>query len=95
MSSKDIKRKYIKLYSNLRNYLWDYYAVSVIVDLENSCLKAFPDMTSVRRNCQELYGLAKDAMQYDDDLKASFDEFRKCVEGNDCEYHLIAVNVKQ
>lgn len=95
MSSKDIKRKYINLYSNLRNYLWDYEAVSTIVDLEESCLKAFPDMKSVRRSSQKLYGLAKDAMRDDEDFKRSFDEFRSCVEGNDCEYMLIAVNVKQ
>lgn len=95
ISSYDIKREYIKLYSALRNYLWGYEFVSDLVDLENAVLVRFPDMRSLRSKLQSLYNMSVETRQDDEDLQRCFESFKKLVENNDCSFAYLTVNVKE
>lgn len=94
ISNVDIKRMYVNLYKCLRNYFWDYGFVRVLVDLEDACLRRFPNMKDVRRLSLQLYNMCSDTRKQDEELQSSFDKFRKTVENNDCEYAYVPLNVK-
>lgn len=94
ISNVDIRRLYINLYKQLRNYFWDYNFVKTLVDLEDACLRRFPDMTDVRRISLRLYNLCPDTRKNDEDLQSAFSDFRNVVENNDCEYAYVPVNVR-
>ena len=95
ISSYDIKREYIKLYSALRNYLWGYEFVSALVDLEAAVLVRFPDMKKLRSALQSLYNMSAETRKEDEQLQSCFDSFKKLVENSDCSFSYLKLNVKE
>lgn len=95
ISSVDIKRNYMILYSDLRKYFWDYFFVEALVDLEDAVLKKFPDMTDVRRCFNRVYNMALPVIREDEELERRMKEFKSLIEQNDCEFSYIKVNVKE
>lgn len=95
ISSYDIKREYIKLYSALRNYLWGYEFVSRLVDLEAVVFVRFPDMRKLRNNLQLLYNMSVETRKEDEELQSCFNSFKKLVENNDCSFAYLKLNVKE
>lgn len=95
VSSVDIKRQYVNLYRQLREFLWDFPFVCKLVDLEDESLRRFPDMRKVRSISQELYNMSKSARQESKELQQAFSDFLKTVQGNECEYSYLCTNVKQ
>lgn len=95
ISSVDIKRNYMILYSDLRKYFWDYFFVEALVDLEDAVLKKFPDMTDVRRRFNRVYNMALPVIREDEELERRMKEFKSLIEQNDCEFSYIKVNVKE
>ena len=95
ISNIDIKRQYIDLYKNLRKYMWDYKFVCCLVDLEDSVLKKFPNMSDVRKNVNKLYSMCKTSRSCDEDLQRAFIDMKNLVEDNECGFAFISVNVKE
>ena len=95
ISNIDIKRSYIDLYKNLRNYFWDYYFVKDLVEFEDSILVKFPDMKRVRNILQRLYNHCKHVREEDECLQDSFSNMMDLVNNNDCEFSYIVSNVKE
>ena len=95
ISSVDIKRNYMILYSDLRKYFWDYFFVEALVDLEDAVLKKFPNMTDVRRLFNRVYNMALPVIREDEELERRMKEFKSLIEQNDCEFSYIKVNVKE
>ena len=95
ISSVDIKRQYVNLYRQLREFLWDFPFVCKLVDLEDESLRKFPDMRKVRSISQELYNMSKSARHESEELQQAFSDFLKTVQENECEYSYLFNNVKQ
>ena len=95
ISSADIKRQYVNLYRQLRQFLWDFPFVCKLVDLEDESLRKFPDMRKVRSISQELYNMSKSVRHESEELQQAFSDFLKTVQENECEYSYLFNNVKQ
>lgn len=95
ISSTDIKRSYINLYKNLRNYFWDYYTVCDIVNLEKAVLTRFPDSDMLRYYASRLDSATRNVQLEDDDLKSAFDKFKAMLNEDECGYAYLPVNIQE
>lgn len=75
ISFNKLQTYYIKLYTQLRNYSWDFKTVEIIADLETSVHRAFPDLAEVRRNLVNLRTRMTDVIRDDEDLQKAYDRF--------------------
>ncbi len=83
LSSNDLQSVYIKLYKNLRNYIWDFQIVEMIANLEISVYKVFPDVNEIRNNLISLKNNIKDVLSDDEDLSVSFQNFSDTLDSED------------
>ena len=87
ISSKSLQREYIKLYKQMRNYIWDVETVSDLANFEVEVFTTFPNLSEIRRLFQKLKSDVRDIIDdekddyalYDDDvtLESAFDDFDK------------------
>ena len=91
ISSIDIRRLYINLYKELRNYFWDYNFIKLLLELEEVALNKFPDMKKLRNLTDKLYNEAKSAR----DLQNIFLKFKQLIEENDCAFSYLTLNIKE
>lgn len=80
-----LQSAYNDLYTQLRNYIWDYETVVKIADLEVASYKAFPDIDNIRRAYERLRSDAQtsDVWTDDDKLQKAFDAFEDRLDGAD------------
>lgn len=85
--AKEIQNKYVRLYTNLRNYIWPIDVITYIADLELAVYKTFPDMYAIRRSFfnikQECIHLFKD----DEDLQKSIEEFEDLLNNTEEDFY--------
>ena len=94
ISSVDIKRSYINLYKNMRNYFWDYGTVCDLVDLERCVLTRFPDFEKLRYYASRLEYDTACVRLDDDDMSSAFDDFFSVISEGECGYSYISVNIQ-
>lgn len=75
ISFNKLQNYYIKLYTELRRYSWDFKTVEVIADLETSVHCAFPDLEEVNRNLLRLRTRTSEAMKEDEELSKAYNDF--------------------
>lgn len=79
ISAVDIQNAYIKLYEQLRKYIWAGDVVEKIADLETCVYEVFPNMDDVRKTFKylkpELYQVIID----DEEFKAAVDKFEEAI----------------
>lgn len=77
LNSVRIQDAYIKLYTQLRNYIWDFRTVQDIADLEIASFCKFPDIACVRNYLDKLYIIVTQNITKDEDtdIYESFDNF--------------------
>ena len=81
-SASEFQILYIKLYTQLRKYIWDYSIVVQIADLEVAVYTAFPELNVVARCFDALRASVSrtDVYREDEELKEAFEEFDEAVE---------------
>lgn len=92
ISLEDIKRKYVKLYKNLRNYIWSYEVIECLAYLENYLFHRFPDMKQCRNQLNRLYNLCKKTIEEDENLKDSFNQLKELIEEHEVEFSYVPIN---
>lgn len=55
LSLPDLKTCYMKMYSELRNYIWDFNTVECLAELEIAVYKRFPNIYEIRNKFQSFY----------------------------------------
>lgn len=79
----DISYAYIRLYRQLRNYIWEYDTVEHIAELEIAIHNRFPNLQDVRKYfnllCHDIYRSDVD----DEDLDKAIEQFRSYIESDD------------
>ena len=88
-----LQSAYNDLYTQLRNYIWDYETVVKIADLEVATYMAFPDIDNIKRAFSKLSVDIKDSDIYSDDekLQQALDEFDEKLEGADQLFYKLEV----
>lgn len=80
ITSTRIQQYYNKLYTCLRNYLWEYRTVQEICDLELSCYKAIPDLNDIRRSLKRVKQSSMNVARNDEELQEAFEDFESALE---------------
>lgn len=77
---QDISHEYVRLYRELRNYIWPYDTVEHIAELEIAIHNRFPNLQDVRKYfnllCQDINRSEVD----DEDLDRAIKQFESCIE---------------
>ena len=80
ITSTRLQQYYNKLYSLLRNYLWEYRTVREICNLELACYKAIPDLNAVRIALRRVRQSSINVIRDDNDLKETFEDFESALQ---------------
>ena len=94
-SVEDARRKYIKLYKQLRKYVWTFETVECLAKFEAELLQRFPDMTKCRSMFNTLYNLCQETCKEDEDLQEQFDNFKKFIEENEIDFAYVKKNYSE
>ena len=80
ITSTRIQQYYNKLYTYLRNYLWEYRMVQEICNLELACYKAIPDLNDIKMALRRVKQSAMNVVREDEDLNEAFEDFKSALE---------------
>lgn len=80
ITSTRIQQYYNKLYTSLRNYLWEYRVVQEICDLELNCYKAIPNLNDIRRSLRRVKQSSINVVRDDEELQEAFEDFESALE---------------
>lgn len=83
ISSTRVQGAYNKLYSHLREYLWEYDDAMLIAELEVESYKAFPELDKIRILLDKLEKISRRADIDDQPLYDVFAYFNKLIEDVD------------
>lgn len=83
VTSTQLQNKYIKLYENIRNYIWSYEVVNLLADLEIETFKALPDIIQIKSFLDKLHIETRNVCKEDEDLEQSFVDFEQTLEDSD------------
>lgn len=89
LSLVDLKKYYVKMYSELRNYVWDFKTISYLADLEIAVYRRFPDALEIRSKFDTLYMCIRDICDEDEDLSAAVTNFKNIINSSDQFYSRI------
>lgn len=89
LSLVDLKKYYIKLYEEIRNYIWNFNTVQHLAELEISVFRRFPLLSEVRNNFNQLYSCIRRICEEDEDLALAAQNFRNIVNSTDELYSMI------
>ena len=74
LSAKKLQNQYIKLYEQIRKYLWPFETVRYIAELEESVYKRFPDINYIRNVLRFLESEMMHELRDDEELREEFDK---------------------
>ena len=86
ISSTDIQNSYIKLYSALRQYIWDILTVQQIAALETSVYDVFPSIADIQSNLQRLRSMVSPVLKEDEELRKCLDDMQTILDQADTIY---------
>lgn len=89
LSLVDIKKYYVKMYSELRNYIWNFNTVSHLADLEIAVYQRFPNAVDIRSRFDALYMCIRDICDDDEDLATAVNNFKNIINSSDQFYSRI------
>ena len=76
----DISYAYIRLYRQLRNYIWPYETVEHIAELEIAIHNRFPNLQDVRKYFNLLCNDIRRSEIKDEDLDRAVEQFKSYIE---------------
>lgn len=80
INSLRIQSEYVKLYTEIRRYIWDFSTVEALADLEVAVYKAFPSIEEVSSCFNKLRSEIRSVEKDDDELKSACDNFQKLID---------------
>ena len=82
MNHKELKKAYIKLYSEMMKYIWPVNTVELLAELETSVCNVVPIMSDVRNNFRRLRADVAADLRDDEDMKKAFDAFQEKIDND-------------
>lgn len=89
MALTDLKKGYVKMYEEIRNYIWDFNTVKHLADLEISVFRRFPHLPEVRSNFNQLFSCISRICGEDEYLAEAVENFRALINSTDEIYSMI------
>lgn len=89
ITSTDLQRNYVKIFSLMRNYVWTFDIVECLADLEVATYNAFINVEEVRRCFDRLKSLIRDVTRNDEELKEALDKFQSILDLQEEYYYRI------
>lgn len=89
LSLTDLKKYYVRLYEELRNYLWDFRTVEAIAELEIAVYRRFPDSSEIKAKFNRLYSLISNTCAEDTYLATAATNFKNTINSSDTYYSRI------
>ena len=86
ITSAQLQNAYIRMYKHMRDYIWPFYTIQLLADLEVAIFSAFPDMETVRRLVNSLYTEIRPILQEDEEFNRKFTELKDLCTNNSIEY---------
>lgn len=83
LSLTDLKKYYIRLYEQVRNYIWDFNTVSHLADLEIAVFRRFPLLSEVRTCFNQFNNCISRASYDDEDLAQAAKDFGDIINSSD------------
>lgn len=71
------------MYTELRNYLWDFNTVEYLADLEVAIYRRFPEISEIRNKFNMLYRSIINACYDDEYLDAAVSDFKNIINSSD------------
>lgn len=92
ITAASLQKSYNKLYTQFRNYVWEFDIIESLADLEVEIYQTFPDMDKVKSKYKKLRQEVSytGAFQHYEELKEAFDTFEESLDEADELY----VNIK-
>lgn len=92
ITAASLQKSYNKLYTQFRNYVWEFDIIESLADLEVEIYQTFPDMGKVKSKYKKLRQEVSytGAFQHYEELKEAFDTFEESLDEADELY----VNIK-
>lgn len=75
ISFADVQTTYNRLYAAIRKYIWDFYTVVALADLEIAVYKTCQDIPDIRSKFYRLRACISDVMYEDSELRNRADAF--------------------
>lgn len=88
ITSKQIQAAYVKMYAQLRNYIWGFDTVERLANLEIEVYNSFPDLSKIQSTFNSLFMDIRTAYDEDEELAKAVDAFKKVIESADGEFYL-------
>ena len=88
VSSKELQNEYIKMYTQLRNYIWGFDTVEKLANLEIEVYNSFPDIAKIQSTFNMLYQDVRHIFSEDDELAEAVASFKELIESVDGDFYL-------
>lgn len=89
LSLVEMKKYYVHMYEELRNYLWDFHTVECLAELEVALYRRFPEIAEIRIKFKRLYDCIADTCYRDEYLNNVVSDFRNIIHSSDTIYSKI------
>ena len=86
ISQKELLNAYNNLYSSARAYIWNFYQVETIAELETATYKACPNVVEIRSALTRFQLACKETLRTDEEFQKAFDNFQKLIYEDDIIY---------
>lgn len=87
-SATELQNLYVKLYTQMRLYIWNYTTIELLADFEIAVYQRFPDLSEVTHAFDKLRSEIShtDAYTENKDLRRAFETFDEAIEEIDSIY---------
>lgn len=75
----DLKKYYVNMYKEIRNYIWDFNTVECLAELEVSVFRRFPDLVEIRSKFKKFYCCISNICLEDEELDNSVISFKNLI----------------
>lgn len=86
ISNSELQLAYNDLYVQVRKYIWDFYTVNLLAELEVQTYTTCPDMNKLRSAFHEFKQSIFSTLKEDEDLRAAVDAFEELIDSDDATY---------
>lgn len=80
VSSQDFRNTYVKLYNDIRRYLWPYDVLEILSDIEVNIYSAFIDIKKLQVDFAKLRKAMQDTLKEDKLLEGYVDKMQKLLD---------------
>lgn len=86
VSCRELQNAYLNMYKELRNYIWGFNIVENLAELEINVYSAFPDVSKLKVQFNNLYLGIKSVLSEDEELRKSVEAFQESLNNIDDDF---------